>query len=308
MDVVLRQVESPQRVEIWPRRRHLVQDCHAAAFRSGASGNVTSLVVKKADSPRRTPQYKPVKPSDRSTTRSPARQRSCLRISIAAPRGPILPHSNSGGMRGKATWSACAHAASATSRAIQLAVRRQNISDTPRGHVSCACTAEGGAWDMQAEAGGGARDPGRDDGAHDAVPIATELWDPRPIADDVWRRIGVDPSTLSSDIAGFQHLDQFKRCGGVDFHGYAIDVWSQIHTIEDFRHHKPPFAVVPVCVSDRHGLRHRPQTGQADTHSHLIFPATQGSCSIEVLRSRSGPTAACRIMEVAAVLVPLLPR
>lgn len=42
------------------------------------------------------------------------------------------------------------------------------------------------------------------------------LWDPRKITHDVWRRIGVDPATLSSNIAGFTHLHGFKRYGGHD--------------------------------------------------------------------------------------------
>ncbi|WP_433600374.1 hypothetical protein ACQPXH_00430 [Nocardia sp. CA-135953] len=147
--------------------------------------------------------------------------------------------------------------------------------------------------------------------ATDRRAATNALWDPSLIGDDVWRQIGVDPATLSSDIGGIDRIDGFKRCGGHDhLRLYSIDVWSQIYTVDDFRRKEAGAAFVPVTIARRHGLRYRPVFDRAGDHCNLIFASTLGSFSIEVLRLEPGSAIAPlnRAIEVANIMVPLLPR
>ncbi|KZM74985.1 DUF3558 family protein [Nocardia terpenica] len=136
------------------------------------------------------------------------------------------------------------------------------------------------------------------------------LWDPRKITHDVWRRIGVDPATLSSNIAGFTHLHGFKRYGGHDtLRTYAVDVWSQVSTVGDFERGEARAEFVPVTIAGRQGLRYRPTSDRTGDQCHLIFPSPQGSYSITVTRldSRSPVVPCDRVVEVAKIVVPWLP-
>ncbi|MFQ6329633.1 hypothetical protein ACLMAL_26340 [Nocardia sp. CWNU-33] len=147
--------------------------------------------------------------------------------------------------------------------------------------------------------------------ATDRKKATAALWDPSLIAEAVWRQIGVDPSTLSSDIGGIDRIDGFKRCGGHDHPRiYSVDVWSQVYTVEDFIHKEAGAEFVPVTIAGRHGLWYRPASDRIGDHCNLIFASTLGSFSIEVLRlePRISVTPGDRAIEVASVVVPLLPR
>jgi hypothetical protein len=137
-----------------------------------------------------------------------------------------------------------------------------------------------------------------------------KLWDPTGIDHEVWHEIGVDPTSLTSDVAGSHRVGGFKRCGGKEFsHGYAISVWSQLHSVEDFRRTQPGTAFAPVAVAGRVGFRYRPTFDHRGDQCDLVFPAVDGSCSIEVLRldHRSRTTPVDRILAAAQILVPNLP-
>ncbi|MFQ6397093.1 hypothetical protein ACLMAJ_26985 [Nocardia sp. KC 131] len=147
--------------------------------------------------------------------------------------------------------------------------------------------------------------------ATDRQAAADALWDPTLIGDDVWRQIGVDPSTLSSDIGGIGRIDGFRRRGG---HGhpriYSVDVWSQVYTVDDFTHKESGAEFVPITIAGRPGLRYRRASDRAGDRCNLIFASILGSFSIEVLRlePRSRVAPHDRAIEVANVVVPLLPR
>lgn len=147
--------------------------------------------------------------------------------------------------------------------------------------------------------------------ATDRKAATDALWNPALIGDDVWRQIGVDLSTLSSDIGGIDRIDGFRRCGGHDNpRTYSVDVWSQVYTVDDFTRKESGAEFVPVTIASRHGLRYRPASDRAGNHCNLIFASILGSFSIEVLRleprSRVAPYE--RAIEVANAVVPLLPR
>ena len=140
--------------------------------------------------------------------------------------------------------------------------------------------------------------------------FSAALWDPREIDPDVWQQVDVDPSMLSTDIAGRPDAAGFKRCGGIDRpRAYAIDVWSQRYTLDDFRRKESAAEFVPVTIADRAGFRFRPRSDHSGDQCSLIFPAVHGSYSISVLRldPHSPVAPADRAIEVAQVMVPLLP-
>jgi hypothetical protein len=146
--------------------------------------------------------------------------------------------------------------------------------------------------------------------AIDRHAVATELWDPRSIGDDVWRYIGVDPATLGSDIAGRDWMDGFHRRGGVDIsRAYSVDVWSQVYTVDDFQRKEIGAEFAPVTIADRVGFHYHRAADRSRNHCHLLFPAAAGSYSIEVLRlyARSRTTSCARAIDVAHAVVPLLP-
>jgi hypothetical protein len=147
--------------------------------------------------------------------------------------------------------------------------------------------------------------------ATDRKAATDALWDPALIGDDVWRQIGVDPTTLSSDIGGIDRIGGFRRRGGHDNpRTYSVDVWSQVFTVDDFTHKEAGAEFVPVMIAGHHGLRYRPASDRAGDHCNLIFASMLGSFSIEVLRlePRSRVSPLDRAIEVANVVVPLLPR
>jgi len=143
-----------------------------------------------------------------------------------------------------------------------------------------------------------------------SMEFSAALWDPREIDPDVWQQVDVDPSMLSTDIAGRPDAAGFKRCGGIDRpRAYAIDVWSQRYTLDDFRRKESAAEFVPVTIADRAGFRFRPRSDHSGDQCSLIFPAVHGSYSISVLRldPHSPVAPADRAIEVAQVMVPLLP-
>jgi hypothetical protein len=136
------------------------------------------------------------------------------------------------------------------------------------------------------------------------------LWDPKEIGHDVWRRVGIDPATLTSDIAGSRRVYGFKRCGGIeDGRAYAVSVWSQLYTVDDVRRKETGVEFVPVIIGDRTGFRYSPSSDRHGDRCELIFLAADASYSIEVLRldPRTRIVPADRALEVARVIVPLLP-
>jgi hypothetical protein len=140
-------------------------------------------------------------------------------------------------------------------------------------------------------------------------PVAP-LWDPRQIDPERWEEVGVDPSTLTTDIAGRPEVSGFKRCGGTDrLRVYAISVWSQRYTVEDFQRKEAGIKFAPITIAGRTGFRYRPRADHNGDQCCLIFPAAHGSCSIEVLRldPNSPLPPADRAIAVAQVMVPLLP-
>ncbi|MFI7669716.1 DUF3558 family protein [Nocardia sp. NPDC049526] len=146
----------------------------------------------------------------------------------------------------------------------------------------------------------------------DITAATATLWDPCQIAQDVWRRIGVDPSTLTSDIGGTQEPG-FKLCGGHDTkpeRTFDVTIWSTIHTVEDYRRKEGNTEFVPVTVAGRDGVRYRPAADKRGDQCVLMFPARQGSFSVTVLKQEaSSPVAPCdRATAVAEIVVPLLPQ
>ncbi|MEV6339608.1 DUF3558 domain-containing protein [Nocardia vinacea] len=146
----------------------------------------------------------------------------------------------------------------------------------------------------------------------DIATATAALWDPCQIPQDVWRRIGVDPSTLSSDIGGTQEPG-FKLCGGYDTkpeRTFDVDVWSTIYTVEDHKRKEANTEFVPVNVAGRAGFRYRPAVDKRGDQCILLFPAKQGAFSIDVQKQEaSSPVAPCdRVTAVAEIVVPLLPQ
>ncbi|WP_433525067.1 DUF3558 family protein [Nocardia pseudovaccinii] len=146
----------------------------------------------------------------------------------------------------------------------------------------------------------------------DITAATAALWDPCQIAGDVWRRIGVDPSTLSSDIGGTQEPG-FKLCGGYDTkpeRTFDVDVWSTIYTVEDHKRKEANTEFVSVNVAGRAGFRYRPAVDKRGDQCILLFPAKQGAFSIDVQKQEaSSPVAPCdRVTAVAEIVVPLLPQ
>ncbi|WP_169814659.1 DUF3558 family protein [Nocardia pseudovaccinii] len=146
----------------------------------------------------------------------------------------------------------------------------------------------------------------------DITAATAALWDPCQISQDVWRSIGVDPSTLSSDIGGTQEPG-FKLCGGHDTkpeRTFDVDVWSTIHTVEDYKRKEANTEFVPVNVAGRAGVRYRPAGDKRGDQCVLLFPARQGAFSIDVMKQEaSSPVAPCdRAIAVAEIVVPLLPQ
>ncbi|WP_433661371.1 DUF3558 family protein [Nocardia sp. CA-128927] len=138
-----------------------------------------------------------------------------------------------------------------------------------------------------------------------------DLWDPCLIGEEVWRQIGVDPGTLSSDIGGIDRIEGFRRCGGHDQpRTYSVDVWSQVYTVDDFTRKEAGTEFLPVTIADRNGLRYRPGSDRTGDQCNLTFPSILGSFSIVVLRldPRSRVAPHDRAIEVANVVVPLLLR
>ncbi|MGF6886333.1 hypothetical protein ABIA39_000300 [Nocardia sp. GAS34] len=137
-----------------------------------------------------------------------------------------------------------------------------------------------------------------------------KLWDPKGIEHDAWHQIGVAPESLTCDIAGRSRVHGFKRCGGIDSdHRYAVSVWSQLHTIDDVRHKEIGTEFVPITICGRDGVRYRPRSDHTGDQCDLIFPAADGAYLIDVLRldQRTHTSPVDRILEVAQVMVPLLP-
>ncbi|MEV5838990.1 DUF3558 domain-containing protein [Nocardia sp. NPDC052112] len=146
----------------------------------------------------------------------------------------------------------------------------------------------------------------------DITAATAALWDPCQIPQDVWRRMGVDPSTLSSDIGGTQEPG-FKLCGGHDTkpeRTFDVDVWSTIHTVEDYKRKEANAEFVPVNVGGRAGVSYRPAADKRGDQCNLLFPAKQGAFLVTVLKQEaSSPVAPCdRATAVAEIVVPLLPQ
>ncbi len=136
------------------------------------------------------------------------------------------------------------------------------------------------------------------------------LWDPRSIGTDVWRQLGLEPSALSSEVAGMARFEGFKRCGGQDnSRTFAIDIWSQLYTVDDLRRNMAGADLVPIMIAGRDGWRYTPKSNHAGDRCGLIFPSNQGSFSITVLSldPRSPVESCARANEVAIIVVPHLP-
>ena len=102
----------------------------------------------------------------------------------------------------------------------------------------------------------------------------------------------------------------FKRCGGVDrSRTYAITVWAQRYTVNDFRRKESGIEFSPITIAGRAGFQYRPGSDHRGDQCCLIFPAVHGSCSVEVLRldPKSARPPIDRAIEVAQVMVPVLP-
>jgi hypothetical protein len=138
------------------------------------------------------------------------------------------------------------------------------------------------------------------------------LWDPSTRIDDaVCRAIGLDPTTASRTIGGVAPPAGFALWSAHDVTGmYSVTVWSQIYTLDDFLRKEASAEFVPVTIADRAGYRYSPAGDTTGDHCTLIFPAAQGSCSIQLIRqSARAPSRPCdKAIEIATVLVPLFPK
>ena len=139
------------------------------------------------------------------------------------------------------------------------------------------------------------------------------LWDPCTIPHEVWRQIGVDPSTLSNDMgggAGVALPDGFKRCGGHNNPWtVSVDVWSQIYGVDDFKRKEAGAQFTDVTVAGRSGVRYQPAGDKTGDHCNIVFPSSAGSFSIEVMRADPSSTVnPCdHAMHVPGTVVPLIP-
>jgi hypothetical protein len=137
-----------------------------------------------------------------------------------------------------------------------------------------------------------------------------EPWDPRTISDDAWRRIGIEPATLGTAIAGAERADGFKRCGGHDNRvTFAVDVWSQVYPVDDFERKEAGAEFLPITITGRRGFHYHRVAETRSDRCHLIFPSIHGSYSIDVLKldPRSPDDPCDRAVEVAMVMVRFLP-
>lgn len=137
------------------------------------------------------------------------------------------------------------------------------------------------------------------------------LWDPCSIGSEVWTRTGVDPSTVSSTIAGTDRVDGWKHCGGHDKPWtYSVDVWSTTHTIDDYRKRQDYTDFVPITVAGRDGFRYRQTSDSSGDKCDIVFPTSGGAAEVSVLRqdSKATVTPCDRAIAVATVVVPLMPR
>ncbi|MQY23839.1 hypothetical protein NRB20_69720 [Nocardia sp. RB20] len=126
----------------------------------------------------------------------------------------------------------------------------------------------------------------------------------------MWEEIGVVPAALTTSIAGRPDVSGFKRCGGIDrWRTYAINVWSQSRTVDDFRRKERRIEFYPTSIAERTAYRYQPGSDHSGDRCCLLFPTSQGSCTIDVLRispeSLVSPTD--RAIRVSRVLVRVLP-
>lgn len=136
------------------------------------------------------------------------------------------------------------------------------------------------------------------------------LWDPgAQIALAVWEDIGIDPRTRSSTIGGVTPPRGFALCGGhCTTRLYSVTVWSQIYTVDDFRRKEGiPFS--PITIAGRTAYHYTPAGDTTGDHCTIIFPTSQGSCSVQIIRQsrRARVTPYIKALHIATILAPLFP-
>ncbi|MBV7706466.1 DUF3558 domain-containing protein [Nocardia nova] len=141
----------------------------------------------------------------------------------------------------------------------------------------------------------------------DTQAATAALWDPCTIPHETWQQVGVAPSTLSPTIAGSDHVDGFKHCGGHDVPWtFGVDVWSQIYSVDDYRHKESGTTFQPVTIAGRDGFEYHKTADECN----LIFASKQGSYSVEVLKQdpESAVVPCDQATTVANAIIPLFPK
>ncbi|MBF6226176.1 DUF3558 domain-containing protein [Nocardia abscessus] len=148
----------------------------------------------------------------------------------------------------------------------------------------------------------------------DTSAATAALWDPcTQVPDQMLLKIGVDPSTKKSGVAGIEEPG-FKVCGWYDPSqpwNYSLDVWSTIHPVEDFRRKADNIDFSGITVGSRPGFKFRSVNYDPDEACDLIFPTSFGAVEVTVFNvsSKGRQVPPCdRATAAAEVLLPILPR
>ncbi|WP_174184100.1 DUF3558 domain-containing protein [Nocardia barduliensis] len=148
----------------------------------------------------------------------------------------------------------------------------------------------------------------------DTSAATAALWDPcTQVPDQLLQEIGVDPSTKKSGVAGIEEPG-FKVCGWYDPGkpwNYSIDVWSTIHSVEDFRRKPDNVDFSSITINSRSGFKFRSNKYDPDEACDLIFPTDFGAVEVTAFnvspKGRQVPPCD-RVTAAAEVLLPILPR
>lgn len=148
----------------------------------------------------------------------------------------------------------------------------------------------------------------------DTSAATAALWDPcTQVSDRTLREIGLDPSTKKSGVAGIEEPG-FKVCGWYDPSqpwNYSLDVWSTIHSVEDFKRKADNIDFSAITIGSRSGFKFRSKNYDPDEACDLIFPTSFGAVEVTVFNvsSKGRQVPPCDRATVAAeALLPTLPR
>lgn len=141
---------------------------------------------------------------------------------------------------------------------------------------------------------------------------ATEaLWDPCTLDAATVDQMQVDPSTRKSDIAGQASVEGFKKCTWHDTPWtYSVNVWSTVHSVDDYRQKEAGADFQTVTIGGRSGVKYVPAEDSSGDQCFVQFPAGHGSYIVSVLRQdpNSAEAPCDRATAAASAVVGALPQ